>query len=205
MVDQVLCTLFRQREAPLLYVVEHVFALHVVQHYEVGIAVFEQIDQLDDIVVLAHFEDLDLTALLEDFDRLHVGLLDRLDCDMRSGHLVLSLLDKAKLAFAESLAKLIEVEQVSEAHSLQQHLHPALLLVHRVEVQDAGLVRWQHDFNWIEGAIGLRAALLRNLFHKCTGETVHYPAAIVSSATVAENFVSVEHRPVLLESIGFGL
>lgn len=71
--------IFREDKVSLLYVVEQIFASQILNHYVVVIWVFEDVYQLDDILVLAHFQDLDLLALLSDLNRFHVGFLDQLN------------------------------------------------------------------------------------------------------------------------------
>ena len=63
--------------------IKHVIALHVLHHDVVVLAVLEQIDQLDYVVVLAHFENLNLSSLLSYLNRRHFFLFDSLD-----GHLM---------------------------------------------------------------------------------------------------------------------
>ena len=85
------------------------------------LTVFEQVDQSDYVVMLAHFEDLDLPALLEHLYRLHVLLLHRLDGNLLLRVLVLGQFDEAKLTLAQLLSQVVVIEQVGEAHGLQQH------------------------------------------------------------------------------------
>lgn len=118
LICQVPDTLLWQREASSLDVVEQVLALHVVEYDEVSLAVLEEIEQLDDVAVLAHLQDFNLSALLKDFDWLHVRLLDRLDGSQGSRDLVSRQFDHAELSLAQSLSKFVKVEQVGEAHGL---------------------------------------------------------------------------------------
>ncbi len=102
--------MLRQRKAAFLNVVKEIFALHVFKHDKVSLAVFEEVNQPDDVVVLAHFQHFDLSPLLEYLDRLHVSFLDCLDGSLGSSHFVSGHPDEAKLTFAKSLSKLIEVK-----------------------------------------------------------------------------------------------
>ena len=205
LVCQVLDPLLWQGEASLLDVVEEVLTLHVFENNEVGLTILEQVDQLDNILVLAHLEDLDLAPLLEDLNRLHVRLLDRLDRGLDAGDLVRGQLDHAELAFAQRFAQLVEVEQVGEAHGLEEHVHPALLLISAVEVEDARFVWREHDLDREESAVRLGAPLLSNVLHESASQTVHHSASIVLCVPVAEDLVAVEDGPVLLEPISLGL
>lgn len=83
LVSDVLGTALSQCKSTSLQVLKQVFPLHVVKYNVVHLAILEQIDQLDYIVVLAHLEDFDLPTLLEDLNWLHVLFLYSLD-----GHLL---------------------------------------------------------------------------------------------------------------------
>lgn len=121
LVGQILCPLLRQLEPAFLDIVEHILALHVLKHNEVGVTVFEEVDQLDDVVVLAHLEYLNLTSLLEDLNRLHVRLFHCLDGGLCVSDLVRGVLDLAELTLAQGFSQFIEVKQVLIAHRLEQH------------------------------------------------------------------------------------
>ena len=205
LVGQLLHALLRQGEPLLLNVVEEVFALHEVEHNEVCLTVFEQVDQLDDVLVLTHLQNLNLTTLLEDLNWLHVRFFHRLDGDLGIGNLVVCQFDEAKLTLAECLSKLIEVEQVGEAHRLQQHLRPLLLLVTRVEVEDARLVGWQDDLDGVEQPPSLGTLLFVDLLYEGAGQTVHHTTLRVVCISVAIDLVAVKNSPVLLEPISLRL
>ena len=98
LIGDVLRSLLSQGKASGLQVLEQVFALHVIEDDIVSLTVFEQINESDYVVMLAHLEDLNLPTLLEDFNRLHVLLLDRLDGHLLVCHLVGRKLDEAELA-----------------------------------------------------------------------------------------------------------
>jgi len=53
--------------------------LHILEYNVVVVRVFEEINELDDVRMLAHLENLDLSSLLVDFDGLHVLLLHSLN------------------------------------------------------------------------------------------------------------------------------
>ena len=205
LVRQVLDSLLWQGEAALLDVVEEVLALHVVENDEVGITVLEQVDQLDNITMLAHLEDLDLAPLLEDLNRLHVCFLDCLDRSLVTSDFVCGQLDHAELAFAQRLAQIVEVEQVGEAHGLEKHVHPVLLLFRAIEVENARFVWWEHDLDREESAVRLGAPLFSNVLHKSASQTVHHSTSVVLRVPVAEDLAAVEDSPVLLEPISLGL
>jgi len=72
LVNDGLCAFFGQLVGTLSDVVEQILALHVLNHDVVLLARLKQVNQLDDVLVLAHFEHFNLPALLEDFDWLHI-------------------------------------------------------------------------------------------------------------------------------------
>ena len=80
--DDCLSMLLRQDVVPLRYVVEQVFASHVLEHDKIVLTALKQVDQLNDARVLAHLQHFDFSSLLENLNRLHVRLDDGLDCDL---------------------------------------------------------------------------------------------------------------------------
>ena len=79
------------------HVIEQVAAGHVLQNDEVVFAVLKQIDEADDVRVLADLEDLYLTTLLEDFHIVHVLFFYLLYRDLLACFIVCRKLDNAKL------------------------------------------------------------------------------------------------------------
>ena len=205
LVGQVLNSLLWQRKASFLNIVKQVFALHVVEDDEVSFTVLEEIDQLDDIFVLTHLQDFNLTSLLENLNWLHVSLFDGFDGSLGTCDFMRSQLDHAKLTLAQSLSQLIEVKEVGEAHSLEQHVHPTLLLLLRVEVEDARFVGRKHNLHWVESPVSLRTLFLLDVLHEGACKTVHHSTLGVLSVPVAEDFIAIEDSPVLLEPVSLGL
>lgn len=74
--------LLRQDVVPLRYVVEQVFASHVLKHNKIVLTALKQVDQLNDARVLAHLQHFDFSSLLENLNRLHVRLDNGLNCDL---------------------------------------------------------------------------------------------------------------------------
>ena len=93
LVSDVGSSALHEGEATRLQVLEQVLALHVVEDDVVRVAVLEQIDQSDDVVVLAHLQHLDLSPLLDYLNRLHIFLLHRLDGNLLFAHFVRGLFD----------------------------------------------------------------------------------------------------------------
>ena len=98
LICDILRSLLSQGKASGLQILEQVFALHVVEDDIVRLTVFKQVNESDDVVMLAHLEDLNLSTLLEDLYWLHVLFLDRLDGHLLVCHLVGSQFDEAELA-----------------------------------------------------------------------------------------------------------
>ena len=71
--------------------------------------------KLDDVRVLAHFKNFDLSSLLEDLDLLHVGLFHSLNCRLSSASFVSSEFNHAKLTLSEHLTHVVEIEEVRVA------------------------------------------------------------------------------------------
>ena len=99
--------LLGQLEASLLDVIEHILTRHVVKHDVVLVAAIEDVNELDDIGVLAHLEHLDFTTLLEHFDRLHVGLFHSLDCNLLARFQVRTKLHQTELPLTKSVRQLV--------------------------------------------------------------------------------------------------
>lgn len=62
--------------------------------------------------MLRLFEHVNFTALLIDFDRLHIFFVDGLDGDLLSVLLVYGELDQAELALSKSVLDLVVVKHV---------------------------------------------------------------------------------------------
>lgn len=109
----------------------------------------KQVNEFDDVGVLAHFQDFDLPTLLEDFDWLHVGLGDGLDRNLHAVLLMLAELDDAELALAQVRRQIVVVVDVELADDLSDGFDPSKLVIGVGEVQNSGLVWWQDHFNWV--------------------------------------------------------
>ena len=115
LVGEILDSGFRKLEASSLYVIEEVLSCHELKYDEVVLAVLEDVLKLDDVWVLAHFKDLNLSSLLEDLDLLHVGLFDRLNRHLSGVPLVCGEFNHAKLTLSEHLTHVVEIEEVRVA------------------------------------------------------------------------------------------
>ena len=115
LVGKVLDAGFWQLEASPLDVIEEILSGHELKYDEVVLAVLEDVLKLDDIRVLAHFKDFDLSSLLEDLDLLHVGLFDCLNRGLSSVSLMSGKFNHPKLTFSEHLTHVVEIEEVRVA------------------------------------------------------------------------------------------
>jgi hypothetical protein len=61
----------------------------------------EQVDKLDDVFVLTHFQHFDFSSLLINFNRLHVGFGDSFDSDSLTRNSVCAKLYHAELTLTE--------------------------------------------------------------------------------------------------------
>ena len=183
-------------------VVEEILALHVFKHDEVRLTVLEEIDESDDVVVLAHFQHFNLSPLLEYLDWLHVGFLDCLDGSLGTSTFVSGHLDEAKLTFTKSLSNIVEIEQVRETHSFEKPTHPFFLALDAFKVEDARLVRREHDLYRVELSSSIWALFLRDFLDKSASQTMHDSVIRVLSVPVAEDLVSLQNGPMLLKAVG---
>ena len=129
LVGQFADSVFTQVEISSLQVVKQIRASHVVKHYVVVFGVLEQINQVDDVGMLAHFENLDFAPLLEDLNVSHVLLFHLLDSDTFVGLLVLCKLDQAELSLAERFVKRVKLEHIRVTHGLLQLIYPSSLVI----------------------------------------------------------------------------
>lgn len=127
--DDFLCTFFRESIVSLSDVVEEVFASHELKDYEVVLTAFEQVQELDDVGMLAHLEHFDLASLLEDLNRLHVSLVDGLDSDLFSGPFVFSQLDHTELTFSKAALEIVKFICITLIYHFPNALDPQLLLL----------------------------------------------------------------------------
>lgn len=116
-----------QLELACLDVVKQVATLHVLQHNVVVFTILKQVNETDNIWVLAHLEHLDLSPLLIYLYLLHIFFVDCLDCHLLAIVLVCCQLHEAKLAFAEIALEVIEIKHIVVTDSVLELLGPLLL------------------------------------------------------------------------------
>lgn len=109
--------------------------------------------------MLAHFEDLNFTPLLEDLNMRHVLLLDlfyRYFCTSLNMHCHFY---KTKLTFAKSFFEFVKIKDVTVIHYCLKSLDPNLLLLGTIEEQNINLVWRDTNSNRVILVLGLRADL----------------------------------------------
>lgn len=84
LIRQLLHPLLTEVEVPCLEVVEEVGALHVVKDDVVVLAILKDVHKVDDVGMLAHFENFYLSPLLEHLNMCHIFLLDLFYCHLLS-------------------------------------------------------------------------------------------------------------------------
>ena len=62
-----------------LHVIEEISSFHVFENNVVVLTVLKEIDEVDDVGMLAHLEDFNLTSLLEHFYVIHILLFHLFD------------------------------------------------------------------------------------------------------------------------------
>ena len=165
----------------------------------------EQVDQGNDVGVLAHLQYVYLPPLLVDFNWLHVLLVHRLD-----GHLLASLfvrgqLDEPELSLAQVVLEVVVIEQIRIANDLLKALEPIELVMLLLEVQDPRLVRRKHDLDWVQVASFRVAVLHWHIFDKRAHHGMHYSVVLVPFLPVAVKLVTCKNSPVLFIPVSLGL
>jgi hypothetical protein len=166
--------------------VEHITARHIFHHYVVVIAVLEQVNKLDNVVVLTHFEYFDLPSLLGDFNRGHLFLLDCLNCDFLARCDVLSQLNNAELTLAELLDDLVELEYIFLVHRLFKSRNPFFLHTDIVEVKNPKLRLGKDNLDWVESYLEIGSRERFRSLNKSVCKTVHHFKSFSAFLFVAE-------------------
>ena len=75
----------------------------------------------------------------------------------------------------------------------------------RVKIQDARLVWRKHNLDWVKDSASFRAVLIGDLLDEGASKAVHDAALVVMGRPIAEDLISVQHCPVLLEPVSLCL
>lgn len=155
--------------------------------------------------MLAHLEHLNFTTLLEHLDRLHVGLLHSLDCNLLSRFQVRTKLDQTELTFTKSVRKLVKLIDIREIDGIEKFLMPVRLDLGRGEVQNSRLIGRKDNFYRIVKSVRVRVFLRLQLFDERSRQAVHHAEVVVLLISVTEYLITAENCEVLLKPIGLGL
>lgn len=120
-------SLLRDRKVPAVEVVVHVSALQVFEDDEEVLVVFEVVQQLDEVLVLAHLQRLDLPALQLQFLFGTVGFLDDFGSALLACPFVSDQLDFSHGAFANVAHDVVELVEVLRLGHFAHALQPAVL------------------------------------------------------------------------------
>ena len=160
---KLLRALLTHRELALLKVSEQVSTVQLL-HDDVNIVlVLKDVEQADDVGVLAHLENLYLSTLELDILHGHVLLCHDLDCDCLAGLLVDGRLHQAKLAFAKRVVYLVVVKHVCVSNHLLDSVQPFLFLFFACQIVRTGLIGRKDQFEWIQDSCAVQL-LLRLVF-----------------------------------------
>lgn len=94
----------------------------MLQDQVVVVAGLEEVNQLNNVGVLAHFEDFNLLPLLKNLYGLHVGFCNQLHSNQGLGLDVLAELNHTELAFAQLCGNFIKVTHVFNTSDFMQAL-----------------------------------------------------------------------------------
>jgi len=178
------------------------------------LGVFEYIQQLHDVWVLAHLEHLDFITQHAQLLLADLGLLNLFDCDKLARLLILGLLDVAKLPLSEHLPKVEESLDVLVSRSLLEHSHPQFLLVLRGEVDHSGLDGPQTDLNWVDLSLDFLSGVffrgderVHRWFERHEGalQQVHDLVRVRLPRSLDVQLISHDNQELLLELVGGGL
>ena len=122
-------------EITQLQKVKEVFTWHVLHAHVIVFISLKQINQFDDISVLAHFQNFDFSSLLSDFNRCHFFLQDWFYSDLLLRSDMSCYIHNTELALTDHVLHLIELEDVFSSCGSFQLFDPFVLKVLIVKKQ----------------------------------------------------------------------
>ena len=165
------------------------------------IVVLKQINELDNVLVLAHLENFYLPSLLVHFYRLHVCLGDDFYSKVSTILLVRCKFNDAELALAQVFVDGIEVINVGETDFLSDGVSPHLLKCLWSEVENSWLVWRNNDSDWIQVFFCLGINLCIVFLYVSTSQTMHDSCLRIKSLAVAQEIFTLKHSPVLFKVV----
>jgi hypothetical protein len=100
--------------------------------------------------VLAHFKDFNLTSLQFDVTDSHLLFRHNLYSNTFTGLFVDGGLNETKLALAQCVFDVVEVEQIAVTDNLLYRSHPLLFIFLCQQVVAASLVPWEDEFERVQ-------------------------------------------------------
>jgi hypothetical protein len=104
-----------------------------------------------------------------------------------------------KLTLSELLNHFVEIKDVMLISGLLKHFAELLTLLLRVEVEDAELGPCEHYFDRVKCDLEVLSDEGLALLHENICEAVHHLTLLSVLFLVAEEFLALDHSPVLLE------
>ena len=162
LVRELLGALLSHSERALFQVGEEITSVELLHNDIDVVLVLKKIKKTDDMRVLAHLEDFDLTTLQLHILHGHLLFGHDLHGDGLARLLVDSGLDETEFTLAESLFDLIEVKDIGVSDDLFDGGHPTLLLGTISKVVASSLVGREDELEGVQhgGAIKLLFSLI---------------------------------------------
>ena len=113
LVGHLFSTRFRNSEFPLFKVGKEVTTVKLLHNDIDVVLIFKNIQESDNVWVLTHFKDLNLTALKFYVLDGHLFLGHDFNCDSFARFFMNCRLDKSKFSFAKSIVYLIIIKHIS--------------------------------------------------------------------------------------------
>lgn len=158
--------------------------------------------------MLTHFKDFNFSSLLIYFNLFHIFFINSFDCYFLAILYMGGKLDESELTFAQVIIKCVKGKHVVMTKSTSKMLNPLLLQCFLLKVEQAALVWWQYNFNWIQIAVLTLTELHINFFNKSTYQWMHHSMWLtffnVFFVPIAIKFISSQETPMKFVSICFG-
>ena len=129
-------------------------------HHDVDVVlILKNVKQSDNVRVLAHLEDFDLTPLQLNVTDCHFFLRHNLDGHAFAGLFMDGGLYKTKLTFAERFLDVIEIEKITVSNNLLYGIHPSLFVFLCEKVVAADLVCGEDKLEGIQDSCTIQLLL----------------------------------------------
>jgi len=198
LVGEHLGSLLRNFKVSLFQVCEEVTSAKVFHDDVDVVLVLEDIQQSNDIGMLAHLQNFNLSPLQLNILNGHLLLRHHFDSHFFTGVLVHGGLDETKLSFTKGLLDIVVVEEVRVADDLLDGVHPLSLVLLVQEIVLSWLVSWENQRERIQhgGAIKI---LLGFILDEYSYQVVHTLVLLLLLVFVDVQLFSQKAVPILLE------